>query len=113
MLSSSSLRASECHQRRFVVNRKRQCFFLIVSSEGMVYLFSLISSNLRCSSDELSVVHSNIFNFLLTRGALESMLLSGETKHVIVLRSVVNITFSNSDGMVLYMLSNFLLFVTS
>ena len=113
MLSSSSLRASECHQRRFVVNRKRQCFFLIVSSEGMVYLFSLIGSNLRCSSDELSIVHSNIFNFLLTRGALESMFLSGETKHVIVLRSVVNITFSNSDGMVLYMLSDFLLFVTS
>lgn len=87
MLGVSGLRSSVRHQGRFVINREGHG--IAIMSERVVNQFCFLCSFNRSSADKLSIVHSNILNFLLAGCPLQSVLLGRQTEHVVVSGSVI------------------------
>lgn len=82
-------------------------------SEWMMRTFSKFGSYLRFCSDKLSIVLSNIGNLLLAWCALQGMFLGRQAINIIRNRGVVDVTFSDSHGMISRDFSNFSLLAWS
>lgn len=82
-------------------------------SEWMMRTFSKFGSYFRLCSDKLSIVLSNISNLLLAWCALQSVFLGRQAINIVCNRGVIDVTLSDSHGVVSRNFTNFSLLASS